>query len=625
MMQNENKKKVDKNEDLNFFNLFDSVEDSKGVESPSVEDSKRVDLEEIENFSVDDLEEAVTEEFKTKSDKVLDEEAVTEEFKTESDNVLDEEATAEDSKSEYWDDSRNNDYYHNLSDDYLEVIDSNTYCYENDPVFTPFVVPSKRYKDIIYDAYNNLFSFENLSNNQVILTGLRVEPYGPYIYIPEKLNGRTITALGSNFLKGFETKVKGLFLSNVRVLKSNCFTNSNLEFLENQGELRIIDSSAFEGCRTLRDLTDCKLSVIKSKAFKGCVSLETLDFSEVEQVGQSAFEDCISLKSANLTDVCKAIGVKAFFNCRDLQEVYLGKALKGVDCKCFEKCWSLKDIKFAETQDNESFVLGLACFKQCYSLTTIELPDYVTDINGEVFMNCANLKGINLNQVRTLGDKAFYKCINLERVKIPNSVLKVGSNCFAHSGLQKVKFKCSQIRTLREVFKGCKELYEVSLPKYVEDMTGCFIGCTNLSEVKLPESVKVIDNLFYKCSDLEKFKIPYSVKRLNKFTFGQCKSLNKVSIPPNVKSISKTAFLGVKDCLIICVRQTEGEKFAQRSHFNYQYLGDGTIHKAEDSKLLQNLRIISSAVYDTLRDKFSKFFKNTKASSQKNDYLNFKV
>ena len=81
-------------------------------------------------------------------------------------------------------------------------------------------------------------------------------------------------------------------------------------------------------------------------------------------------------------------------------------------------------------------------FQDCTNLTTIKLPNSVLGISEGAFDNCSSLTSIEIpNSVTSIGSWAFYKCSSLKNITIGNGLKSIGSGIFeACSPLKKVNY-----------------------------------------------------------------------------------------------------------------------------------------------------------------------------------------
>lgn len=77
--------------------------------------------------------------------------------------------------------------------------------------------------------------------------------------------------------------------------------------------------------------------------------------------------------------------------------------------------------------------IGSEAFRNCYGLTSVEIPDSVTEISGLAFDGCHALNSVNIpNSVTYIGSYAFESCYNLTSVTIPDSVTVIKSHAFSY-------------------------------------------------------------------------------------------------------------------------------------------------------------------------------------------------
>nr|DAH53890.1 MAG TPA: leucine-rich repeat protein [Caudoviricetes sp.] len=70
-------------------------------------------------------------------------------------------------------------------------------------------------------------------------------------------------------------------------------------------------------------------------------------------------------------------------------------------------------------------------FYMCAGLTSVTIPDSVTNINGSVFNRCTGLTSITIpDSVTSMGTNVFYGCSGLTSVTIGSGVTRIGSYTF---------------------------------------------------------------------------------------------------------------------------------------------------------------------------------------------------
>jgi len=76
-------------------------------------------------------------------------------------------------------------------------------------------------------------------------------------------------------------------------------------------------------------------------------------------------------------------------------------------------------------------IIGWYAFGSCREITSVIIPDSVTNIMRSAFSTCYALTNIVIGSgVREIGDLAFYACWRLEKIELPDSLEKVGEGTF---------------------------------------------------------------------------------------------------------------------------------------------------------------------------------------------------
>ena len=169
------------------------------------------------------------------------------------------------------------------------------------------------------------------------------------------------------------------------------------------------------------------------------------------------------------------------------------------------------------------WAFGWSKFIGCRSLTSLVIPDSVTNIGDYAFWNCRSLTNIVIpNSVTSIGDNAFEYCFSLSNLIIPDGVTSIGDGAFV----------------------GCTSLSSVVIPDSVSCIgNNAFWGCESLTDIVIPNSVTSIgESAFYGCSSLTEVVIPDSVTSIGDKAFHTCSSLTNIDIPDSVTSIGDGAF-----------------------------------------------------------------------------------
>ena len=118
-------------------------------------------------------------------------------------------------------------------------------------------------------------------------------------------------------------------------------------------------------------------------------------------------------------------------------------------------------------------------------LTSIELPDSVTQLGYDVFCACADMKSAVLSAGMTeIPVSMFYLCSSLESIVIPESVTVIGSLAFySCTSLANVELPEGLVQIGTDAFEDCTSLTAIAIPSTVELIQAAFRGCTALAEI----------------------------------------------------------------------------------------------------------------------------------------------
>ena len=224
-------------------------------------------------------------------------------------------------------------------------------------------------------------------------------------------------------------------------------------------------------------------------------------------------------------------------------------------------------------------------FQYCKDLTSIVIPDNITDIKLNTFTCCYRLSSIKVsegnkrydsrndcnaiietetdtivigffntvipNTITRIGDKAFKYSKGLTSIVIPDSVTEIGKNVFS---------ECYRLTSIR-VSSGNKNYDSRNdCNAIIETETNTLLtGCQNTI---IPDSVTSIGyGAFAHCSGLTFIEIPDSVTTIRKSAFLFCSNLTSIVIPDSVTTIEINAFNGCNTLKTIYVPENKKDYF----------------------------------------------------------------
>ncbi len=129
----------------------------------------------------------------------------------------------------------------------------------------------------------------------------------------------------------------------------------------------------------------------------------------------------------------------------------------------------------------------------------------VAAIGDHTFMGCM-ISGVVLPEgITELGEQAFFQCMNLQEIIIPEGVEILQKCCFG----------------------ACTQLFSVMLPSTLLEVGEmAFLGCASLQEIVFPESLETIGlNAFNTCATLRRAVLPSEDVEVDPTAFANCPAL----------------------------------------------------------------------------------------------------
>ncbi len=324
------------------------------------------------------------------------------------------------------------------------------------------------------------------------------------------------------------------------------------------------------------------------------IAVAFADGSVCERIGMKAFCGCTGLTSITIPEKVTSIGDNAFSGCTGIEAIYFnatsmedlssnnqvfyyaGENGKGITVKIGDNVTKIPAYLFSPTYYSSSCSpqittvifseksvcesIGNYAFENCDKLTSITIPNSVTQIGTWAFSGCMGLISVTIpTSVTCIYRNTFHACSSLESITIPfvgesangnqnmgyifggsvpaslKTVTVTGGHtiperAFYGTNITSV-FLPSSLHTIEsEAFAGCSALKTVNIAGVHTIEERAFANCYNIESIFLPDNLSVIGSeAFYYCENIVSLFLPNTLRIIESKAFYGCSALTTIN------------------------------------------------------------------------------------------------
>ncbi|MCM1225249.1 MAG: leucine-rich repeat domain-containing protein, partial [Lachnospiraceae bacterium] len=468
------------------------------------------------------------------------------------------------------------------------------YCTDLKEVTVPSTIRQIGAKAFAYTPWGNSLKGEN---GIVYIANVAYDYDATTATASETLTFRDGTVAisdGISFPKDLQQTVKKVELPSSLVEIGN-YSLMNFEMLGEvalPSTLRRIGDGAFSGCTRFWCTLPEGLQSLGTLAFERCKTLSRLVLPEsLRYIGNEALSESavstLTINSENLnwlpSEYRLSHSLVGYNN--NLKKIIIGPKVSRLPESMFVNV-SGPEVSFEDVENSRLVTVGTYCFHFAYPVFK-NFPSGLKYVGEDAFTGSTFESGINLSEVKYLGEGAFEACKGITSIVIHEDVDTIGGAVFSHCpDLRYVEFNAKNYVGLPygvgtagsfggvtkyeagHLFASCDSLKEIVIGSDVKMIPAfAFYGCRaveNLSFTKRDEvsrSSQIVpltigNYAFAELSKVTETNLPDGTESLGEWAFAAT-GLKEISIPATVKSLGEMVFNNCMDLKSIYFNSVE--------------------------------------------------------------------
>lgn len=245
-------------------------------------------------------------------------------------------------------------------------------------------------------------------------------------------------------------------------------------------------------------------------AFESCPNLKEVSLpNSLEWLCRGAFEYCLGITEITIPENVIYISNVVFCGCSGLSSITIPKNVQSIGPGAFDECIGISSVIW-NAKNCQDYNWAPFFEDMCSKITSFTFGEDVEYIPHSLCREMTNLHSIVIpDNVKSIGNCAFYGCENLTSLIFGKNIVSVGANAF----------------------DGCPYLKNPIYNNYVF----AFLPTSYSGKYEIPEGIKTISiGACKNCTNLTSITIAGSVSLIEEGAFSNCNNLTTIIIPASV-------------------------------------------------------------------------------------------